>query len=519
MIALFIACAELPPPPQASAEPVLISLSAPRLLRRISLDLRGTLPDVADLDTVEADPGALDAVVARYLDDPLHEERLVQLLADRWHTRVDGFDVEYFDYGLEAEQEYLFERAVGEEPLRLAARIAVSDRPWTEITTTDTTMADALLGELFPIDYPAGGGGWQEVRYTDGRPAAGVLSTNGLWWRYATSSFNLGRSRAEAISRLLTCEDFLARPISFSTADSGAADSESAVREVPACQACHASLDPIAAATFGFWWVEEHSPIEIERYHPEREPLGPILLGVEPAWFGTPVSGLADLGRVISRDDRLTHCAVRTFAEALWRREAVLDDFPALADLHETFSEGDFRVGPLLTAIVATDVYRAGALGDGADDDTVARERTTRILGPAQIAGSLEALTGYRWVEDEAPSLDTDDGGHRVLAGGVDGVSVTWPQQEPGLTWLLVARRAAWGAAQLSDPPDAQPGDAAFTAAVEALVWQTTAERPDAGWSNALGQLAQKLEEDGDADLAWRGVVAAVLQDPRFLSY
>ena len=92
MIALFIACAELPPPPQASAEPVLISLSAPRLLRRISLDLRGTLPDVADLDTVEADPGALDAVVARYLDDPLHEERLVQLLADRWHTIAPAHD-------------------------------------------------------------------------------------------------------------------------------------------------------------------------------------------------------------------------------------------------------------------------------------------------------------------------------------------------------------------------------------------------------------------------------------------
>ena len=46
-----------------------------------------------------------------------------------------------------------------------------------------------------------GATGWQVSRYTDGRPAAGVLSTNGLWWRYYSTVSNLNRSRAAAISR------------------------------------------------------------------------------------------------------------------------------------------------------------------------------------------------------------------------------------------------------------------------------------------------------------------------------
>ena len=32
---------------------------------------------------------------------------------------------------------------------------------------------------------------WSVARYLDGRPAGGVLVSNGLWWRYETSLNNL----------------------------------------------------------------------------------------------------------------------------------------------------------------------------------------------------------------------------------------------------------------------------------------------------------------------------------------
>ena len=40
-------------------------------------------------------------------------------------------------------------------------------------------MANPMLGEIWPVDYPDGAEGWQQATYTDGRPGAGVLATNG----------------------------------------------------------------------------------------------------------------------------------------------------------------------------------------------------------------------------------------------------------------------------------------------------------------------------------------------------
>ena len=102
------------------------------------------------------------------------------------------------------------------EPLRLLAPIAVRDVPRSGIAMAYYTLADDLLADIWPLDYPAGETGWQEATYTDGRPPAGVLSTNGLWWRYVTSNSNMNRSRVAAISRILLCEDYLERPVSFS---------------------------------------------------------------------------------------------------------------------------------------------------------------------------------------------------------------------------------------------------------------------------------------------------------------
>ena len=248
-------------------------LPTPRLLRRISLDLRGTLPDVADLDRVEADPTQLDALVTDYLGDPLLESRLVHLFHQSWHMRIDNFNTTRHGLGISTEDEIRFERSVGEEPLRLMARVVADDLPWTDVVTADWTMANAMLLDLYPLESVATDSGeddeWQPARYTDGRPAAGVLSTNGLWWRYPTSQFNRNRGRAAALSRLLLCFDYLTLPVSFEGVSGleDAAGIESAVRNDPACITCHASLDPVAATLFGFWWVESLHPDAVSYTH------------------------------------------------------------------------------------------------------------------------------------------------------------------------------------------------------------------------------------------------------------
>ena len=242
-------------------------------LRRVSLDLRGIPPSEADLDALEADPQIWGELRDGYLEDGRLNERLVHVFAERWHTRVDVFDIEVYDYGLPAILEYPFERAVGEEPLRIMSRVVTEDLPWTEIVLGDWTMADDILATVWPLDYPEGETGWVVSRYTDGRPGVGVLATNGLWWRYNTDESNMNRRRAAAISKLLLCEDYLVRPVAFSEADTTSEATADAVHSDPYCLACHASLDPVAASLFGFWWLSLYSEIEETTYHPEREAL------------------------------------------------------------------------------------------------------------------------------------------------------------------------------------------------------------------------------------------------------
>ncbi len=510
-----------------SSDPDLVLLDPARLARRVSLDLRGVLPDVDELDVVAARTVSVETLSEAWLDDPRLEERLVRLLAERWHTRVEEFLVRYDEYPQLAGDPtwaYPFQRAVGEEPLRLMAHIVVEDRPWDDVVTTDHTMANGLLAELWPLDHP-GGEDWAPSTYTDGRPAAGVLATNGLWWRYYTTLSNYNRGRVAAISRLLVCEDYAGRLVSLTESEAlGEGDVEDALRESPTCMGCHSSLDPVAAALFGFWPANEYSIEELQTYHPDRESLGADLLGVEPAWYGDPIYGLNELGAHIARDPRFAPCAVESFSSLLWRRAPTLADRPVLDELESTFEGGERRVKPLLAAILQTDVYRAGAVSADASDERLQTEATLRLQSPDQLASSVAALTGFVWTWEGFDQLDNDVLGFRVLAGGVDGKSITRAQESPGMTWWLVVQRLAEAAAEhavaqggalvsgldLAAPPS--------EADLERLFWWLTATELPAEHAVALMALWESVAADDGAERAWITVLSVLLRDPLFVT-
>jgi hypothetical protein len=551
LLLAWLGCADAPrpgadaPPARPSATDPLAAvapLDAPRLLRRISLDLRGVVPTVAELDTVEADPTQVDVLRDAWLDDPRLEQRLVEMLAEQWQTRIDEFDARWYDYPLTARDEFTFDQSVGEEPLRLMARVAMEDRPWSDTVTSDETMVNPMLLSIWPVEAIEDGDGWRAGRYTDGRPAAGVLTTNGLWWRYSSSPFNLGRSRAAAMLKHLLCEDFLARSVSFAPAEATTTESGTANAALgePYCMACHAAIEPLAATTFGFWWRTQYSAIEMSTYHAEREPLGPEALDVVPAYFGARVNGLADLGAHVAADPHFHRCAVETAGAMLLRRPLTPADHDRvdlwLADYH---AAGD-RYKVALRAITDDPLYRAGAVADDAPDALHARARTERLLSVDQMQSSLEDLAGFRWSFAGFDQLGVDTVGYRVLGGGVDGQTVVRPQPEPNLTWALVVERlaqaSAWslvrqeleGAGDGGEAParllagvtpDSRPGDADFRDALRGLHWRLYAVRADDGWVDAVEALwGEALVREGSPAGAWRVVLSALLRDPLWVS-
>jgi hypothetical protein len=499
-------------------------LDAPRLVRRLSLDLRGTLPSVDELDRVEADPSAVSAIRAEYLADPLHEERLVLLFQERWHTRIDVFDILADDVGLDTATQWTpFARALGEEPLRLLAYVGARDLPWTDIVTTELTLSNDLGRTVFPVQaLDPDATGWAPSVYTDGRPAVGVLATNGLWLRYPTDAFNLNRRRAAAISRLLLCDDYLARPVRFTATQSVLEDTDEALRTDPACLSCHASLDPLAASLFGFWWLERYNPLEALYYHPERERMGPAELQVDAAWFGEPVDSLAEVGVFVANDPRFARCAAQTVSEALLRRPLDEDDTDTLEDARRAFVRSDLRLSALLVQVTDTPEYRAGA----SDDD---RALTTRLVTADKLGPLMRDLTGVGFQDVDTDWTDVEG---RALGGAVDGWQTFTPQRTPSLTTQLLAQRYSQIVAAelvpddlahvdgvLLDQVDMSADEAAVRAQLDALSWRLFAVRPDAAWTDSTWGLWQSVESQSGPEAAWQAVVSALLQDPLFVSY
>lgn len=433
-------------------------LDAHALLVRLSLDLRGVRPspdEFARLDAADPD-AALVELRETFLADPRLPARARDLYANVTRTRVEDFPITAAMLGLDPADEPGLFASIGEEPLMILARVVAEDLPLTELVTADWTMADANLLSIFPL-APTGASsdvapGWRVARYTDGRPAAGWLSTNALWWRYLSDGINYGRGRANAIARIFLCGDFLDRPIDFPrdidlTDEAGIRE---AVRDNDGCIGCHAGLDPLASYLAGFQYTDK-TAAEMMTYHPERERQWAAMTELPPAFYGQPGYTLADLGRQLAADPRFVECAVETTFELVMRRPVDATDvaeLDALTRMREAFIAGGLTFTALMRAIVSDPRY---ALTDPAEP--------ARVVPPEMWSDVLFDLTGYRFESQGVDMLVTDLTGLRTLAGGGDGRAGADPARRPTATMSLVWERTAEAAALFAVTSPAQAPD------------------------------------------------------------
>ena len=506
-------------------------MSPAALITRASLDFRGVRPSIEDLDAVTADPTRADATIERYLLDERFGPRVADLFSSVWLTRADVFDTTDANYALPDEIRTL--SGMGEEPLQILARVAAEDLPWTELFTGDWTVVNQSVAELYPTDYPAGGSGWQVAHYTDGRPDAGVLSTSGMWWQYMTTTGNANRGRANAISRVFLCHDYLSQTIevqeNLDLLDEEAVND--ALRNNGGCVACHHSLDPIGSYLWGFYDERDTNILDFVWYNPEREHLWQTHGGgVPPAWYGVPGGDLADLGHQIAADPRVVECAVQRGFELLLQRPAGLDDVEELARLREDFLADGLTVRALFRAITARSSWRAAPTDDGG-------AAPWKMVSAGQLVTQIEDLTGWRFTAEGYDVIEFDRYGLRSLAegGGANYGAAGGAEATPMMVIVLerLAQGAAWYAAR-ADADGASPrlfteidftelpGETAFEAQLEALHYRVLS-RPLAADDPLRGELSalweQLLAAEGDAVSAWAGVLSVLMRHPDFLVY
>jgi hypothetical protein len=185
----------------------MVPMAAHELLTRASMDLRGTRPAPAELDQIEIDGSSYEALVDAYLRSPEFLERVKD-------TYDDAILVRREDFSDEARDETW---AIYGEALELIAYIVRNDRPFTELGTADYTVASQLFQRdpdrmPFPME-PVSGSAWQPTHYTDGRPHAGLLSTSAFYQVWDTNNTNKNRRRANRISIVYHCYNFLETPV------------------------------------------------------------------------------------------------------------------------------------------------------------------------------------------------------------------------------------------------------------------------------------------------------------------
>jgi hypothetical protein len=498
--------------PQERAEEV--GLSSTELLVRVSLDLRGVRPSLSELAAVEADPEALDGLIDGFLQDERFGERVADIFALAYRTRLDRFTPDAAEFGIDPALDPAFQAAIGDEPLRLLAYVAENDRPWTEIVTADYTVVDEVLAMAWPVDYPAGASGWQAVPWTDGRPAAGVLSTNGLWWRYTSTMENYNRGRANAASRILLCQDFLARPVSFPRSDAAPGSDEllEQTKTDPSCIPCHNALDPLGSFFYGFdYFYEPYYMTPEYNHHAEQSWLGGT--GLAPSYFGQSASGLGQLGELIAADPRFLSCTVERVFEGMLHRAPDVGEYARLVHHREAFLDGELRLRALVRSMISDASYTGRAPG-----------AEVKLLPVEVLASSVEDLTGFRWRLDDFDMLSTDTVGFRTLGGGFDGSFVLQPIRRPNPTVVLVQQRLAELAAPWAVEHDAERGSPLFGAddpdqTIETLFRRALSRSPTATEAGEARALWEAVLAETSTEEARVAVLTYVLRHPDFLLY
>ncbi|MFZ5477515.1 MAG: hypothetical protein ACOZNI_12135 [Myxococcota bacterium] len=412
----LFACQPDADPPKREDEAALLSGTA--WAARASIDLVGRRPTLDELARVEAGEPVED-LVDEWLDDPAFAARMAWLWNDAVHTAVYFDDYERF-----GPLTFTQWKAMGWEPLALVEALVAEDRPLTELVTSPELLADPALAELWDVAYTGDAEEWAWTAYTDGRPMAGILSSNSLWQRWTGDATNYNRRRANTVASVFLCADFFDREGEFTfTVDSAdLADVETAVQTQTACLTCHAALDPLASYLGGFPERSQDEPLErFRRYSPEQAAWFAALTA--PAYYGHPGGDLADLGARIAADGRFARCAARRFAEGL----GVDGDFTG------ELVAGDMLARPLARAIVTSDEYRAP------DERVVTTEQLHGI-----VADLLGWDDGTEWDEGLKPLTWSVE--HRVMGGGTDDDTVLLRNRSPGVgTHVLlewVARQA-----------------------------------------------------------------------------
>jgi hypothetical protein len=202
-----------------------------------------------------------------------------------------------------------------------------------------------------------------------GPQASGILSMPVFLGKYASR-----RARAAVVYNAFLCKSFVASDAELLPS------TEPNLMIRPGCSSCHATLEPLAAY---FSRVEESTSVYLPgAQFPIKNPLCKLQKNGKPSGFcdafydpaftdgaagtmrgayASPTNaeaGMLGLAHVVTTSPEFASCAVSRVTSSLIGRTLSQDDDTLVHALTDVFVHGNYRMKPLVTAILRSDAYR-----------------------------------------------------------------------------------------------------------------------------------------------------------------
>ncbi len=553
LYAMAVACSgRSGPEPEPEPEPAAVLLSPTDQLVRATMALTGLRPTVEELRQVAQDPSALGRILDRYLELPQFGETIRDMHNEALLLRTDLFFYPAIDE-LAGQDAQRINASLHEAPLKLIEYVVMQGRPYTEILTADYTLADGVVAAFWGLDHPGGPDSreWVVTRWTDGRPAAGVLSSSILWGRHMSAGFNFNRGRANLVSKTFLCHDYLHQDVavdgSIDLSDPEAV--RHALVENESCAGCHQTLDPLASYFFGFdgYLVPQFiQAYPYRNFRPDQQDDWQVATGRPPGYFGARGGTLADLGRKIAGDPRFSLCTARRFFAYFAQMDLGEVPLEVASELQQVFVASGFDAKALAKAAAMHPALMVSHAADPALAETVQGYKKVR---PEQYARMIEDLTGFRWESEfdfdvegaplgRVDLVRSDLLGFRTLAGGIDSYYVTQPVRTMNASAaLFVAGMAAEAAEWVVDSDFALPRDErrllsrvdpdttdeaevrAQISDLHARIYGRFDDPESVPVTETYSLFRETYARTGEVRRAWLVVLTAMLQDVRSVYY
>jgi hypothetical protein len=321
-------------------------------LTRTSFLLFAAPPDDTMLD--EADAGSLSdaagraALVDAMIDDPRLEEGVRAFVTEWWHLdALDALDKDPLAFS-HAHPE--LGPAAREETLAVVAGLALGDRDFRELLTTQQTVLDARLAALYGIPAPSLEGVGAATLPSD-RP--GILGHVSFLALHAHATRTSATSRGLFVRSTLLCQSVPDPPADVDTSIPEADTTSPTLRdrltthvESPVCAGCHQLTDPIGLA---FETFDGIGRVRSTENGATIDPSGEL--------DGVAFSDAMGLAQALRDEPTLLPC----WSQSMWSYASGRVDPPIDTTdwLAEVWATQGHSLRPMLRALVLSDAFAA----------------------------------------------------------------------------------------------------------------------------------------------------------------